>query len=170
MPGYYNFIIFSKTNSQPFVWSYWSHSNTHTITLSIIQSSSSICPSVCLKLKILVINKPNGLYSSGNIWSCGGFSLFLRRLGYHPSPNGRNLGSKFDYLSISDAADSTILDVQRISSQGRSSMGYSMPEFILSCTAHAMTGKLHWKALKQYILLYLKFLFISKFKKNKRGG
>ena len=102
------------------------------------------------------------------IWSCGGFSLFLRRLGY--PPNGRNLSSKFDNLSISDAADSTILDVQRISSQGRSSMGYSMPEFILSCTAHAMTGKLHWKALKQYIVLYLKFLLISRFKKITGSG
>ena len=98
------------------------------------------------------------------IWSCGGFSLFLRRLGY--PPNGRNLSSKFDNLSISDAADSTILDVQRISSQGRSSMGYSMPEFILSCTAHAMTGKLHWKALKQYIVNK----YISRFKKKIRGA
>ena len=37
-------------------------------TISIKQSSTmSVCPSVCLKLKISVTTKPIGLYSSGNI-------------------------------------------------------------------------------------------------------
>ena len=96
-------------------------------------------------------------------WSGGFFGQvkgkvphFRGRIGTRRGPAGLVIGNKYPplyfvrksnniiwlFFSSLDAADSMILDVLRIFSPERSSMGCWMQEFIRSCTAHAMIGKL----------------------------